>query len=160
MSLAESHSNSSLEKRKPKRHSIGENNIQYAKADEVVSLIVCDIANGVSRSDCIEKVRLGMYDNRPLGQRQAEYYYKAALDRIREDRQQEVERLKDLLYTRYESLYADSVKANDRSTAKGVLDSIAKLFVGINEKNTNIQINSQDNQMVIKFGFNDQKDDE
>lgn len=101
-----------------------------------------------------------MYDNNPLKKRQSEYYYKAALDRIKTDRETEVERLKDLLYTRYESLYADSVKANDRSTAKGVLDSIAKLFVGINEKNTNIQINSQDNQMVIKFGFNGQKDDE
>lgn len=155
--LAASHTCTELAKRKAKGHINGNNKTLYAKIEETLQLIICDIANGVSRSDCIQKVREGMYGNKPVGQRQSEFYYKAALDRIHEDRQEEVERLKDLMYTRYESLLADCIKENDRSNARAILDSMAKLFIGYNEKQTNIQINSQDNQMMIKFGF--EKDD-
>ena len=102
-----------------------------------------------------------MYENKPIKQRQSEYYYKAALDRLRTDRETEIEKLKDVLYTRYESLFADSITVGDRSTAKSILDSIAKIFVGTDQKNTNIQVNANKAGIKISFGFaNDEKDGE
>lgn len=159
--ISTSHSSPTLSDRQAKQNPFGASVEAYNKTDEIISLVVCDIANGVSRSDCVQKLQLGMYNNNPLKKRQSEYYYKAAMDRIRADRETEVEKLKDMLYTRYESLFADSVEAGDRSTAKSILDSIAKIFIGTDQKNTNIQVNANKEGIKISFGFaNDENDEE
>ena len=159
MALAESHNSPKLEDRKAKWNPYGPKDEKYNKVEDVISLIVCDIANGVSHSDCVEKLQLGLYNNKPIKLRQSEFYYKAAMDRLRADRDTEIEKLKDVLYTRYESLFADSVTVGDRSTAKSILDSIAKIFLGTDQKNTNIQVNANKEGIKISFGFANETND-
>ena len=158
--ISESHSSPVLADRKAKPNVYGSKSEMYNKTDEIITLIVCDIANGLSRSDCLQKLQLGMYENKPLKKRQSEYYYKAASDRIRADREPEVEKLKDVLFTRYEALFADSVTAGDRATAKSILDSIAKIFVGADQKNTNIQVNATKEGITVNFGFPDKSNED
>lgn len=158
--IAESHSSSDLAKRKAKPNAYGSKSENYNKTEDTISMVYCDICNGVSRTDCLDKLKEGLYGHNPLKQRQAEYYYKAALDRIKCDRETELETLKDMLYARYEALFADAVECGDRSTAKSILDSLAKIFLGSDKNNTNIQVNANSDGVKISFGFSDNKDDE
>lgn len=158
--IASSHSSPDIANRNAKPNSFGSKSEMYNKTEEVISHLFCDICNGVSRTECIEKLMLGLYDNKPLKKRQSDYYYKAALDRLKSDRETEVEALKDILYARYEALFEDSVKNGDRTTAKSILDSLAKIFLGNDKNNTNIQINNNSEGITIKFGFSGKEEDE
>lgn len=153
MSLAKSHSNARKKDRKALPNRKGDVNIDaYDRTERVCDAIYVDITNGVSRSDCIQKLMEGMYDNNPVKRRQAAFYYDAALERFTVDTDIEQEKLKNIFYTRYESLLADAIEAGDRNAARAILDSMAKLFLDVEKKNTNIQINSND-KIEISFGF-------
>ena len=130
----------------------------YNKADDLVSQVYCDIANGVSRSVVIDKIVKGVYDgmDRPLAPRTAANYYNAALDRFAVDTDIEAEKLRQMFYTRYESLLEEAVKKGDLYNARGILDSMSRIF-GIERKtpDTAIMINSdKENGVTINFGFN------
>lgn len=153
MSLAKSHSNAKKKDRKALPNRKGDVNIDaYDRTERVIDSIYVDITNGISRSDCIQKVMEGMYDNKPLSKRQATFYYDAAIERFTVDTDIEHEKLKNVFYTRYESLLADAIESGDRNGARAILDSMAKLFLDSEKKNTNIQINSND-KIEISFGF-------
>ena len=133
---------------------------KYNTLDETVSLIYVDIANGVSRSDCLQKIQEGMYDNKPVKARQAAYYYNAALDRFAEDRNIESEKLRDMFFGRYESLLADAVKKGDLYNARGILDSMARIF-GVEKKDAPqnaVQIINNKEGIKVSFGFNNDED--
>ena len=132
----------------------------YNKADDLVSLVYVDICNGVSRSDVIQKLQLGEYGNRPYKQRQSAYYYNAALDRFAVDTDIEAEKLRDMFYARYETIFAECMKRNDMFNARATLDSMAKIFLGVRDGNqTNIQINSdKEGGITINFGFQNNND--
>lgn len=125
----------------------------YNKADDLVSLVYVDICNGVSRSDVIQKLQLGEYGNKPYKQRQSAYYYNAALDRFAVDTDIEAEKLRDMFYARYETILAECMKRNDVFNARATLDSMAKIFLGVRDNQTNIQVNSKDGGITINFGF-------
>lgn len=130
----------------------------YNKADDLVSQVYCDIANGVSRSVVIEKITKGAYEGmeKPLAPRTAANYYNAALDRFAVDTDIEAEKLRQMFYTRYESLLEEAVKKGDLYNARGILDSMSRIF-GIERKtpDTAIMINSdKENGVTINFGFN------
>ena len=130
----------------------------YNKADDLVSLVYCDIANGVSRSVVIDKITKGAYEGmeKPLAPRTAANYYNAALDRFAVDTDIEAEKLRQMFYTRYESLLEEAVKKGDLYNARGILDSMSRIF-GIERKtpDTAIMINSdKENGVTINFGFN------
>lgn len=133
---------------------------KYAKSDETVDAVYADIANGASRSDCLQKIQLGMYGNKPVKARQSAYIYNAALDRFAVDCDIEAERLRNVFYTRYESLYYDAVQRGDIYNARGILDSMAKIF-GIEKKtpDTAIQINNNTDGISINFGFKTNEDE-
>lgn len=159
--LAKSHSNKSKKVRKAKKTPANDGGMPtlteaYNKADDLVSLVYVDIANGVSRSDVIQKITNGVYDGmeRPLAARTAADYYNAALDRFAVDTDIEAERLRNLFWGRYESLYEDCVKNNDRFNARGVLDSMSKIFLGIGKEKATINIDKNDGNIQISFGFN------
>ena len=131
----------------------------YNKADDLVSLVYVDICNGVSRSDVIQKLQLGEYGNRPYKQRQSAYYYNAALDRFAVDTDIEAEKLRDMFYARYETILAECMKRNDVFNARATLDSMAKIFLGVRDNQTNIQINSdKEGGITINFGFQNNND--
>lgn len=126
----------------------------YTKSDDLVSLVYVDICNGVSRSDVIQKLQLGEYGNKPIKARQSAYYYNAALDRFAVDTDIEAEKLRDMFYARYETILAECMKRNDVFNARATLDSMAKIFLGVRDNQTNIQVNSEKDGITINFGFN------
>ena len=64
-----------------------------------------------------------------------------------------------MLFSRYESLLEDAVTKGDIYNAKGILDSMAKIFLGVDKPQTAIQINSdKENGITVNFGFS--KNDE
>ena len=165
--LAKSHSNKSKADRKAKKNPPSAKGAAtltdaYNKADDLVEQCYCDIANGVSRSVVIDKITKGAYDGmeRPLAKRTAAYYYNAALDRFAVDTDIEAEKLRQMFFTRYESLLEEAVKKGDLYNARGVLDSMSRIF-GIERKepSTAIQINSdKEGGVTVNFGF-DKKDE-
>ena len=159
MSISPKHS---LQKKKERRIGSGEGVARkevemFNSADEIVELVYVDICNGVSRRDCQKKLTLGEYGNKPISTRQAQFYYKAALDQLAENTDIEAKRLKDILFSRYESLFETAVQKNDIYNARGILDSMAKIF-GIEQKTpqTAIQINGGDEKIVVNFGLSDE----
>lgn len=162
--LAKSHGEKSKKVRKAKKAPVRNNmptlTDQYNKSDNLVGLVYVDIANGVSRSQVIEKITKGVYEGmeRPLAPRTAANYYNAALDRFAVDCDIEAEKLRNLFYGRYESLYEEAVRKNDIYNAKGILDSMSRIF-GIEKKmpQNAIQIRSDvENGITINFGFADE----
>jgi len=161
--LARSHGEKSKKMRKAKKTptargmpTLTEN---YNKADDLVSLVYVDICNGVSRSDVLQKLQLGEYGNKPYKPRQSAYYYNAALDRFAVDTDIEMEKLKDVFYSRYETILAECMKRNDLFNARATLDSMAKIFLGIRDNQTNIQVNSdKEGGITINFGFQNNND--
>ena len=90
-----------------------------------------------------------------LSYRQAQEYWNVALDRMHYNKDIELDRLRDVFYSRYESLFEEAVKNNDIYNAKSILDSMSRIF-GIEQKTPAqaIQINNGgDDKIVINFGL-------
>lgn len=135
----------------------------FNTADDVLDEVYCDIANGVSRSDITQKLMKGLYEPQKRGMtyRTAQEYYNCALDRMHFNTDVEHAELKDIFYTRYESLLETAIKKGDIFNAKGVLDSMAKIFLGMDKQQNNIQINNNADGITIHFGFTkDENEDE
>lgn len=166
--LAKTHGEKSKRGRKAKKTpaSLGMPTLteKYNKADALVSLVYCDIANGMSRSDIIEKITNGLYKGmeKPLAARQAANYYNAGLDRFAVDCDVEAEKLRNMFYGRYETILAECMKRGDVFNARATLDSMAKIFLGdYYNKQNNIQINTNgDSKIVVTFGFNENKSED
>ena len=161
--LAKSHGNKSKADRKAKKNppmkggGVPTLTDAYNKADALVEQCYCDIANGVSRSVVIDKITKGVYEGmeRPLAKRTAAYYYNAALDRFAVDTDIEAEKLRKMFYGRYEALLEDAVKKGDIYNARGILDSMSRIF-GIERKapDTAIMINcDKEGGVTVNFGF-------
>lgn len=125
----------------------------YEYVEDMLALLICDIINGMQKSDVMNKLQNQLYEGQrqPYAYKTAEMYYYTAMQRIREDREQEVEELRDKLYSQYYSLYADAVKNGNTVGAKMILDSIAKVFAVTPDKKVDIQV--ADNKVNISFGF-------
>lgn len=125
----------------------------YEYVEDIINLVVCDIVNGVQKSDIISKLENQLYE----GQKQkyktktAMMYYYTAMQRIKSDKEEEIEDLKAKLYSQYYQLYADAMQDGNTIVAKQVLDSIAKIFVG-DTKNVNLN-GKLDEKITIDFGF-------
>ena len=137
----------------------------FNNVDDVLDEVYADICNGVSRSDIVQKLMGGQYDNQRGQQKKMTYrtaneYWNCALDRLHYNTDIEHAELKDIFYNRYEALLEAAVKKGDIFNAKGVLDSMAKIFLGGDATKNKIEINSKDGQVVIKFGFGDDDDKE
>lgn len=158
--LAKSHGNKSKSERKAKRTPASKGyptlTERYNKADALVEQCYCDIANGVSRSVVIDKITKGAYDGmeKPLAKRTAANYYNAALDRFAVDTDIEAEKLRKMFYGRYEALLEEAVKNGDLYNARGILDSMSRIF-GVERKtpDTAIQIVNNKEGINISFGF-------
>lgn len=132
----------------------------FNNADDILDLVYCDIANGVARSDITQKLMKGFYEPQKRGMtyRQAQEYYNCALDRMHFNTDVEHQRLKDIFYARYEGLLETAIKKGDVYNARAVLDSMAKIFLGMDKQQNNIQINNNKDGITIHFGFS--KDDD
>lgn len=132
----------------------------FNAADDIIDDVYVDIANGVSRSDITQKLINGLYSSQKgqqknMSYRQAQEYWNTALERMHYNKDIELDKLRDVFYSRYEALFEEAVKKNDIYNAKAILDSMSKIF-GIEQKtpSTAIQINNGgDDKIVINFGL-------
>lgn len=134
----------------------------FNKADDILDCCYCDICNGVSRSDIIQKLMDGVYEpmkGKGKSYRQANEYFNCALDRMHYNTDIEHAELKDIFYNRYESLLETAIKKGDVYNAKGILDSMAKIFLGMDKQQNNIQINNSADGITIRFGFEKEEDE-
>lgn len=136
----------------------------YAKAEALIDEVYADIANGVSKSDIRKKIELGLYETQEgkTASRKTGYdYYNAAIARFAEDCDVKAEELRQIFYGRYESLLEEAVKKGDIYNARGILDSMSRIF-GVERKtpDTAIMINSdKEGGVTVNFGF-DKKDED
>lgn len=159
--LASTHSKRSKKDRKAKKTPASKGmptlTEKYNTADETVTAVYVDIANGMSRSDCLEKIQQGLYGNKPVKARQSAYIYNAALDRFAVDCDVEAERLRNVFYGRYESIFQQCIDNNDMYNARATLTDMARIF-GVERKtpDTAIMINSdKEGGVTVNFGFGD-----
>jgi len=136
----------------------------FNQTDDVIDKVYEDICNGISRAEITQKLMNKEYEvqKRKLGYRTANEYYNCALDRMHYNTDIEHARLKDIFYSRYETILEKAIKKGDLNIAKGVLDSMSRIFLGdFNKTQNNIQINSMgDGKVVVTFGFGEKNKDE
>lgn len=150
-----SHSEPNVFKRKPPKKLTKKPKMlaEWYRVDELVDKVYCELCNGNSRSKVINNLMVGVYGNKELSYTQAERYYYTALARIKFDKAEKEEDLRELLYSRYETLFEEAISMGDRFTAKSVLDSMAKIFL-TQQPHTQVQVNNQgDGKVEVKFGF-------
>lgn len=162
--LAKSHSSKSKRDRKAKKTPANNGmptlTEKYNSADDTVTAVYVDIANGMSRSDCLEKIQQGLYGNKQVKARQSAYIYNAALDRFAVDCDVEAERLRNVFYGRYESIFQQCIDNNDMYNARATLTDMARIF-GIEKKtpDTAIMINSdKEGGVTVNFGFDNKNE--
>ena len=162
--LNEDHLLPSKVKRYKRGHTFAERaqSALFNNADDVLDEVYVDICNGVARSDITQKLMKGLYEPQKRGMtyRTANEYYNCALDRMHYNTDVEHARLKDIFYNRYESLLETAIKKGDIFNARGILDSMTKTFLGDDREKNKIEINSNNGEVVIKFGFNNDDNDE
>lgn len=161
--LSSKHLERNPEDRKPRQAISNQGKFQLRKEKEfkrvegIINQVYVDICNGLSKSDIYDKVMNGLYEGlkNPNGMsRESAYvYYKYAMERVGTDREKDENALRDMLYSRYETLLQDAIKKGDVYNARGVLDSMAKIFLP-NRPDTAIQINSdKEGGVTVNFGF-------
>ena len=160
--FSKSHSLPTFEQRKAAKLEDGYGSyLKWLNTDEIISDIYVDMANGYTSSDILEKLTKGMYEGqkKPLGIRTAQEYIAAARDRMHYDFEAQCKVLREDLYNKLISVYADAIQNNDRYNAIIALDKIMKLTgVGQPQQQNNIQVNASKEGITINFGF--KKDEE
>lgn len=162
--FAQEHSLPTYEQRKAAKakKSGGKKPLSWIRADELVTEVYIDLANGFTKSEIIEKITKGLYEHqtKPLSVRSAGDYLDAAYRRMQYDFEAKAEDMRADLYSKLMTLYHDAVMANDRSNAIQVIDRIMKLTGCALEKGqqNNIQVNATKEGITINFGF--KKDEE
>jgi hypothetical protein len=136
----------------------------WLRADEMVSEVYVDLVNGMTKSDIIEKITKGLYENqkRPLSVRSAGDYLDAAYRRMHYDFEAKAEDMRADLYSKLMTLYHDAIMANDRSNAIQVIDRIMKLTGCAIEKGqqNNIQVNAASSGVTVNFMFPNEEAEE
>lgn len=158
----ESHSLRTIEERKKARNgkSVAKIN-RWNVTDRIVGLVYCDLINGLSTSDVVEKFAKCAYEGqeKPIKQRTAMDYVAAARNRMELDFQYEADQLRHDLYAKMLAVYSDAVEHNDRYNALIALDKIMKLTgCALDKQQNNIQLNATSSGVTINFGF--KKDEE
>ena len=155
--FAESHSLPTFKERKAAK--LAKNATSFDRwmyADELVSLVYVDLANGVTKSEAIEKLGKGLYEGqkKPIKKRTAIDYVNAAYQRMQYDFEAKAEEMRADLYTKLMTVYADAIQKNDRYNAVQALNSLMKLTgVAMDKQQTNIQLNANKEGITINFGF-------
>ena len=158
---AESHSLPTFKERRAAKKS-GTNYSRWLRADKIVDEVYVDLCNGLTKSDVIQKMSEGLYENqngKGIKVRTAIDYLNAAQQRMAYDFESQAEEMRADLYTKLLSVYADAVQKNDRYNAIQAVQTIMKLTgVALDKPQNNIQVNANKEGIQISFGF--KKDEE
>lgn len=162
--FAESHSLPTYKERKAaKVKEAGLYNFnRWLKVDKTIDEVYVDLINGYTKSDIIQKLNEGVYENQKgkgIGYRTAQEYLDAAQERLAYDFEKNAEKLRADLYAKLTSVYQDAIMHQDRYSAIGALQTLMKLTgVAMDKPQNNIQINANKEGININFGF--KKEDE
>lgn len=160
----ESHSLRTIEeRRKARKAKTAVKKARWDTADRIVGLVYCDIINGLSTSDIVEKFAQCAYEGqeKPIKERTAKDYISAARRRLEYDYQYEADQLRHDLYAKMLAVYADAVEHGDRYNALIALDKVMKLTgCAIDKQQNNIQLNATSSGVTINFGFNKEDSEE
>lgn len=127
---------------------------EYDRVERLISEIQCDLVNGVLRSDIFRKFKEGLYENlgeKKIGERQIQNYIVAAWAKMKEDRVEKAQELRDMLFSQYMAIYNEATTTGNVLAAKSTLDSIAKIFLP-DEKTVNLNANVQ-GDISVNFNF-------
>lgn len=127
---------------------------EYDRVERLIEEVQCDLINGVLRSEIFRKFKERQYENlgeKKIGERQIQYYIKAAWEKMKEDRTEKVQELRDMLFSQYMSQYREATEMGNVLAAKSCLDSIAKIFLP-DEKTLNLNANVQ-GDITIDFNL-------
>lgn len=127
---------------------------EYDRVERLISEIQCDLVNGVLRSDIFRKFKEGLYENlgeKKIGERQIQNYITAAWAKMKEDRVEKAQELRDMLFSQYMAQYAEATQMGNVIAAKSCLDSIARIFLP-DEKTVNLNANVQ-GDISVNFNF-------
>lgn len=158
---AESHSLPTFKQRKAAKKG-GTNFERWLRADKIIDEIYVDLCNGLTKSDIIQKMTEGLYENQDKGikERTAFDYLKAAQQRIAYDFESQAEEMRADLYSKLISVYADATAHNDRYNAIQAVNTIMKLTgVALDKPQNNVQVNASKEGITINFGFKKDEDD-
>ena len=84
---------------------------EYDRVERLISEIQCDLVNGVLRSDIFRKFKEGLYENlgeKKIGERQIQNYITAAWAKMKEDRVEKAQELRDMLFSQYMAIYNEA----------------------------------------------------
>lgn len=158
----ESHSLPTYKERKAKAK--GTNFSRWLRADKIVDEIYVDLCNGLTKSDVVQKMAEGMYENQQgkgIKERTALDYLRAAQQRLAYNFESQAEEMRADLYNKLISVYADAVKSNDRYNAIQAVNTIMKLTgVALDKPQNNIQLNATSSGVTINFGFQKEETDD
>ena len=164
MPIAKSHGLPNKKDRKPKAAKSPKGytcrSKDYEEVEAIVDLVYVDICNGVSKYDILRKLEEGNYGKAIKHKDSCYDYYNAAESRLAINADIEAEKLRNVLYSRYEAILEECIKKGDMYNARATLDSIAKIFLGADKPVNAIQINSdKENGVTINFGFGDKENE-
>lgn len=129
---------------------------EYDLMDALVVEVANSIACGYSRLECVKALMEGnVYQSQKHTYDRAKAYdiVAVAFQRFNDISELKREDLRNMLIARYDALYENSFELGDYKTAKGVLDSVAKLFNLQQEQKQEVTIDNNTNQINIRFGL-------
>lgn len=129
---------------------------KFNEVEDIINQIACDIVNGVQRSDILIKLQKAIYEGqtKKYTEKTAANIYQVAMQRLKQDREKDMDNLKDKLYSQYYQLYQDAMEVGNTIGAKAVLDSIAKVFIG---ENKNVSLSGNLNEKIdVSFDFDNE----
>lgn len=127
---------------------------EYDRVERLIEEIQCDLVNGVLRSTIFRKFKERQYENlgeKNIGERQIQNYITAAWQKMKEDRVEKIQELRDMLFSQYMAQYSEATEMGNVIAAKSCLDSIARIFLP-DEKNINLNANVQ-GDISVNFNF-------
>lgn len=128
---------------------------RYKVVENLLQEVMCDITNGLAKSDIKKKLTDGLYESteKKYKEKTANDLYYAAIAKIKEDYKQETDDARAVLQSRYDNLYRETLELGDFNNAIKALQELGKLF-GLNTPAQNtVKINKD--EISISFGFNE-----
>ena len=160
--FAASHSLPTFQERKAAafknfKYNYAANSKKWLTTDKIVDQIYCDIANGMTNSDIVQKLTNGLYEGqtRGIAKKTAQDYLTAAHDRMHYDFESKLPQMREDLYLKFMSVYEDCIAKGDRYNAIGALRGLMDVTgMNLKQPTTAIQINSdKEGGVTVNFGF-------
>lgn len=128
---------------------------EFERVERLLDEMVVDYINGKTRSDIFQKAKEGMYENqkKPMSKTTFNNYWLAVVSRLKYDRPDDIEHLKDFFYNALLNIYNEAIDANNLKDARDTISTMIKL-TGVADAQQKVSIEKKDNGDInITFGF-------